>query len=246
MASIDVSEEHGVRSLHFGSHWVQGAMRVARPYALELEYTQQMMLPLLLRKPAWPAHALLVGLGAGSLAKFLYRHRPGCRLTAVEILPGVVAAARHFFKLPDDPERLRIVVEDAVYFLAGARGRFDAILLDGFDEKGRSGMLDTLPFYLDVRARLSAQGLVAVNLLSRRGTQDSLARLREAFLGRVLALPPAEAGNLVVLAATGAPVHVEWETLEGRAAALKKETGLALAPVVARLRQAVGGEALAL
>jgi hypothetical protein len=39
----------GVRSLHFGSHWIQGAMRIARPYALELDYTRDMMLALLLR-----------------------------------------------------------------------------------------------------------------------------------------------------------------------------------------------------
>jgi spermidine synthase len=40
MASIEISEERGVRYLHFGSPWVQGAMRIARPWALELEYTR--------------------------------------------------------------------------------------------------------------------------------------------------------------------------------------------------------------
>ena len=34
--SVDISEEAGVRYLHFGSDWVQGAMRIARPWALEL------------------------------------------------------------------------------------------------------------------------------------------------------------------------------------------------------------------
>ncbi|MEP7062594.1 MAG: spermidine synthase, partial [Betaproteobacteria bacterium] len=29
--SIEVSEEDGVRYLHFGTHWIQGAMRIARP-----------------------------------------------------------------------------------------------------------------------------------------------------------------------------------------------------------------------
>lgn len=243
MASIDVSEEHGVRSLHFGSHWVQGAMRVARPWALELEYTRQMMLPLLLRPQArWPAQVLQLGLGAGSVTKFLYRHRPACRLTVVEILPGVVSAARHFFKLPEDDARLRVEIAEGSEFVAGARGRYDLALVDGFDEKGRSGMLDTLPFYLNLRERLSRRGLVAINLLSRRGTKETLSRLAEAFDGRVLALPPAEAGNLVALAATGDAVAVELDALEAAADALKQETGLALAPVVARLRQAsVGG-----
>lgn len=246
MATIDVSEENGVRSLHFGSHWVQGAMRVARPWSLELEYTRQMMMPLLLRpQEKWPAHVLQVGLGAGSVTKFLYRSRPRCRITAVEISAGVVAAARHFFKLPDDEARIRVEVADAYDYLATSGGRFDLALLDGFDEKGRSGMLDTLPFYLNVRERLSSRGMVAVNLLSRRGVEGSLARLREAFDGRVLALPPAEAGNRVVLAAVGARLAVGFDALEAQATLLKAATGLQLAPVVQRIRQEVGGEELA-
>src|SRR5574340_598280 len=42
---IDIREEAGVRTLHFGSEWIQGAMRIARPWNLELEYTREMMAP---------------------------------------------------------------------------------------------------------------------------------------------------------------------------------------------------------
>ncbi len=52
---IDISEQAGVRFLHFGSTWIQGAMRIARPWNLELEYTKEMMASLLLRDEArWP------------------------------------------------------------------------------------------------------------------------------------------------------------------------------------------------
>ena len=85
MASIEISEEHGVRYLHFGSHLVQGAMRIARPWSLELEYTREMMMPLLLRSPpAWPGNVLQVGLGSASLTRFLYRHRPESKITVVQ------------------------------------------------------------------------------------------------------------------------------------------------------------------
>ena len=54
--AITISEERGVRYLHFASPWIQGAMRIARPYRLELEYTRDLMLPLLLRpSPEWPS-----------------------------------------------------------------------------------------------------------------------------------------------------------------------------------------------
>ena len=97
--AIDISEEAGVRYLHFGSDWVQGAMRIARPWALELSYTREMMAGLLLRREHPPKSALLIGLGTGSLAKFIYRNLPGCRITIIEINPQVEYVARQYFKL---------------------------------------------------------------------------------------------------------------------------------------------------
>ena len=120
--SIEISEERGVRYLHFGSHWIQGAMRVGRPWALELEYTRDMMLPLLLRPHSrWPRHVLLIGLGAASLPKFLYRHRPKTVLTVVEIDAAVVHAATQHFKLPADPRRLAIEIADGHDYVAATR-----------------------------------------------------------------------------------------------------------------------------
>ena len=110
--SIEISEQAGVRSLHFSSDWVQGAMRVRRPNALELAYTREMMAGLLLRDRPWPRKALLIGLGAGSLAKFIYHNLPDTKITVVEINPQVEVVARLHFKLPDDPKRLRVVIGD--------------------------------------------------------------------------------------------------------------------------------------
>src|SRR5574343_50353 len=112
MHPIDISEESGVRYLHFGSDWVQGAMRIRKPDALELSYTREMMAGLLLRDAPWPARVLLIGLGAGSLAKFVHRHVPQAQVTVVEILPEVHAVASQFFRLPDEDERLRVVIGD--------------------------------------------------------------------------------------------------------------------------------------
>ena len=77
---IEVSEEAGVRYLHFSADWVQGAMRIQRPNSLELAYTREMMAGLLLREPPWPKNALLIGLGAGSLVKYIYHKLPATRM----------------------------------------------------------------------------------------------------------------------------------------------------------------------
>ena len=233
--SIEVSEEAGVRYLHFGSRWIQGAMRVARPYSLELEYTRLMMLPLLLRSGArWPRQTLLIGLGAASLAKFLYRHRPDAGLTVVEIEPGVVSAARQFFKLPVDPKRLNIVIGEGHDVLAESPATFDLIAVDGYDARGRTGMLDTSPFYWNARAHLGSRGMVVTNLMSRvRGKPPPIDAIRQAFDGRAIALPPCEGGNTIVVAASGDPIDMSFTVLSAAARRLKEDTGLNLLPTVA-------------
>ena len=235
--SIEISEERGVRYLHFGSRWIQGAMRIARPFALELEYTRDMMMALLLRPaPDWPRHVLLIGLGAASLTKFLYRHRPRSLLTVVEIESAVVHAATQFFKLPDDGERLTIEIRDGHDYMAATDRRFDLVLVDGYDAKSRVGMLDTLPFYCNCRARLSESGVLATNFLNgRRGLAASLGRISEAFDDRAIALPHCTSGNVIALAATGEPVDLSLAEMGSAARRLHRDTGLNLLPALARL-----------
>lgn len=238
--SIDIREESGVRTLHFGSEWIQGGMRIARPWNLELEYTKEMMAALLLREEArFPRNVLLIGLGAASLTKFLYRHYPLAKLTVVEIEPGVVAAARQFFKLPEDPKRLQIVIGDGVEFVASSDKKHDLILVDGFDENARAGGLDTLPFYQAARARLSDDGVMAVNLLGlTRGFKASVERIDIAFDGRALAFPSCDSGNTIAFAAGVEPICIALDDLKEQAVLLKEKTGLNLLPTLTRLEQA--------
>jgi len=140
---IDISEEAGVRYLHFGSRWIQGAMRIARPWNLELDYTKEMMAPLLMRdERRFPRKVLLIGLGAASLTKFIYRNLPLAQLTIVEIEPRVVAAAKQYFKLPEDDKRIHLVLGDGAQYMLGTDKKFDLILVDGFDERARPGELN--------------------------------------------------------------------------------------------------------
>lgn len=237
--SVDISEKGGVRFLHFGSDWVQGAMRIARPWSLELAYTREMMASLLLRAGGrWPRRVLLVGLGAGSLTKFVYRHLPDSRITVVEINPQVEVIARQYFNLPDDPLRLRIVIGDGAEYMLQGGDSYDLILSDGFGPDGRPGVLDTLPFYQACRARLTATGLLTLNLLGRnRGALASAERIREAFDGRATLFPPCESGNVIAFAAAGEAVDASLEDMRERALKLRESTGLDLLSTINRLEQ---------
>ncbi|MDD2720174.1 MAG: fused MFS/spermidine synthase [Gallionella sp.] len=237
---IDISETSGVRYLHFGSSWVQGAMRIARPWNLELEYTREMMASLLLHdEPRWPRKILLIGLGAASLTKFLYRHRPDSHLTVVEIEPAVVAVAQQYFKLPDDDRRIHLVIGCGADFMLGTDKKFDLILVDGFNEHAHPGELNTTPFYQACRSRLSDQGILAVNLIGVcKNALGGFRYIRAVFGERALLFPSCESGNTIAFAAEGDPVEIHLDDLKARAVALKEETGLNLLPTVTRLTQA--------
>ena len=235
---LNISEQAGVRNLHFGSEWIQGSMRIRQPYALELAYTREMMACLLLRPdPAWPRNALLIGLGAGSLAKFIYRHLPQTLITPVEIDARVVAMAQHYFHLPEDSQRLRIVIADAADYITQPGRKFDAIFVDGYGPDGQVAALDTLEFYAACRKRLSAQGLLISNLLSRsRGYAASAERIHTAFQQRSLVFPSLDSGNAVAFAVCGEAVDVRLEEMRVQALELKRRTGLDLRPTITRLQ----------
>ena len=234
---IDISEQDGIRYLHFGSSWVQGAMRIARPWNLELEYTREMMAALLLHEDArWPRRVLLIGLGAASLTKFLYRYRPQSHLTIVEIEPSVIAAARHFFKLPDDDKRIHMITGCGAEYILGTEKKFDLILVDGFNEHAHPGQLNSLPFYQACRSRLSDDGILAVNLLGLcKGVLGGFTHIDKAFDGRAKLLPSCPSGNTIAFAAGGNQINIPLDELKIKAEKLKEETGLNLLPTVERL-----------
>jgi spermidine synthase len=234
--SIEISEKSGVRYLHFGSEWIQGAMRVQRPNALELAYTREMMTGFLLRDAPWPRRALLVGLGAGSFVKFLYHKSPETKITVVEIDPQVEIVARLHFKLPDDPERLKIAIGDGAEYLEKRRSKFDLILVDGFDKDADPGLLDTPNFYRNCRARLTGNGVLAVNLLGKKRFGKSAGMIGDAFDGRSLVFQSTDSGNAVALAVGADPVDVSFGEISEAAGALYKRTGLNLVSVIPRLQ----------
>jgi spermidine synthase len=233
---IRIHEERGVRYLQFSPHWIQGAMRLSRPWSLELDYTRVMMMPLLLRPDrAWPRSVLQVGLGAAAITRYLHRYFAEARLDVVEIDPEVVLNAWQFFELPNESARLNIEIGDGYKFMATTRRRYDLILVDGFDARGRAGKLHSLPFYRLCRARLNEGGMMVTNLLSRTREKPDADPVRKAFDDRALVLPPCDA-NTVVVAKIGAPLRTTIANLRTSAHKLQARTGLNLLPTVSRLR----------
>lgn len=235
--SIDIRESRGLRTLHFDGRWMQGAMRITRPWELELEYTQVMMACLLMRdESSFPRNILLIGLGAASLTKFLYRNCPLAHLTVVEIDARVVDVAREHFGLPHDPVRLNMVIGDGVDYMMSSDQTFDLILVDGFNEHAHPGDLNSLPFYQACRSRLSDQGLLVVNLIGlSHGVKGGFAHIESAFDGHALMFPRCKSGNTIAFAATAGVINISLDELKKKSLVFAQRTGLALLPALRKL-----------
>ncbi|MCG7402551.1 MULTISPECIES: spermidine synthase [Caballeronia] len=241
-APVTFSEEGGVRYLHFGTEWVQGAMRLKKPDHIELEYAQQMMAWLLFIET--PERIVQLGLGAAALTKFCYRFLKRAKVEAVELNPAVVIAARAMFELPYDDARLTVTERDAWEFVndRANHGTIGALQIDLYDATARGPVLDSVSFYRACRACLTPEaGVVTINLF---GDHPSFVRnmrhLNEAFDHRVIALPEVHDGNRVALAFAGPALDVPFAALETRAKLIEAQLGLPARKWVKGLAESAG------
>ena len=233
-------------SLSFTSSLIQSSMRLDAPDELLLDYTRAMMGCLLLN-PA-PRRVLMIGLGGGSMLKYLHRHLPDATFTVVEISQAVIDL-RGDFLIPPDSERLRTVCDDGARFIRefaralvqpAPPARFDLILVDGFDGAGLPPALSSRRFYEDCRAALSEDGVLVANVQADTArSREIRQRLSRAFDGAVASVESDEGGNEVMTAATRPVLAQCGADFEARWAALAPVHQTTLAATSTRLQRAL-------
>ena len=234
-AGVEVRERDGVRTLHLGSETIQSAMRLDEPHALELAYTRAMMGFLLFASA--PQRILTIGLGGGSLSKFLYYRMPQATQKVVEISAEVITVARRFFFLPPDDSRLTVEVGEGTRYVAQCQEAIDVLLIDAYDGRSLAAAFKVDGFYAAARAALSPRGVLAMNLWSSDWAFDSnLQRIERAFHGRCICLPADRPGNVIVFAFVECPVRLRWHQLNEAAASLEAGFQLPFRQFVAALK----------
>jgi spermidine synthase len=205
-------------SLSFESSLIQSCMRLDAPEELVLDYTRTMMGFLLLNPT--PQAILMIGLGGGSMVKYLHRHLPGTDITAVEIHQGVIDL-RQAFCIPPDDERLRIVCADGALFVTKPPRQYDVILVDGFTGAGMPDALCSRAFYQDCLRALAPQGMLVANVQAG-GAEEKLIskRLAKVFDDGLTLVESDEGGNLIAtagnrdwLARCGVEFDARWNAL---------------------------------
>ena len=220
-----ITEFQGVRSLHLGTSWVQGAMRIARPDAIELEYVQMMMMWMLFHDK--PRHIVQLGLGSAALTKFCYQRFPDARVTAVELNPNVIAICRALFGLPPNDSRLNVLEMNALDFVMDPanHGSVDILQVDLYDEDARGPVLDTPEFYQACFDCLGENGVMTTNVFGEFSNYDKNLQAMELVFDAVVWLPEVHDANIVVIAFKQAP-QIDFSVLYERAGAIKNRLNL--------------------
>lgn len=220
-----ITEYQGVRSLHLGTSWVQGAMRLSRPDAIELEYVQMMMMWLLFNDD--PRHIVQLGLGSAALTKFCYHRFPRARVSAAELNPNVIAICESLFGLPPNDARLDVREMNALDFVndPANHGKVDVLQVDLYDEEARGPVLDTPEFYRACADCLGEDGIMTANVFGDFSNYDKNLRHMELAFDAVVWLPEVHDANIVVIAFKRAPV-LDFSVLYERAATIRRQYNL--------------------
>jgi spermidine synthase len=225
MSSLLISEHNGFRTLHFGSEWIQGRMRISKPYELTLGYAKDMTAALLFVPP--PSRVYVAGLGVGALPRWALHHWPNelTKLDIVELRSDVISLAYHAFPLPLNDARVKITEGDAAKEIA-LRGAntLDWIWVDCYDGRGRVGSLESSEFYEHAFRALKKRGVLVANMWSNVPRyRPGLKRLHKVFGNNVALLPSTETENVTVIASKTQFPTLDSTPMKAHAKALTKQ-----------------------
>lgn len=195
---VEVIDKGNLRSLYFGSSYLQSCMSLDTPHTLVLSYTQYMILGLLLNR--CPENILVIGVGSGSLLRFLHYHLPNSHIDAVDYSPHIIHLAKGYFYLPESP-KIQVHCADGFEFMQQLEPeQYDLILIDAFDGRGMAPTIYQLPLFDLCNQTLKEKGVASFNLWSSNKPKFQHIRidLANSFCS-CLFLPVPERGNIVTL-----------------------------------------------
>ncbi len=170
---IRVEQDSEARYLYF-DRTLQSAMNLNDPTSLRLVYPRFTSLGLTLTPD--PKRVLIIGLGAGSIAKKYNHEFPSMELDVAEIDPEVIQVAKKYFYFQEG-KNLRVHAQDGRLFLMRAPQRYDIILLDAYYADAVPFHLTTREFFQIADSKLTSKGAVVVNLIgSVTGPRSKIVR----------------------------------------------------------------------
>ncbi len=198
--SIEVIDTNGERALHFGSHSRQSTMLLKEPKQLNSLYAQAMMGLLLFNDS--PKDILMIGLGGGTITKYLLHQFSECQIKVIEYRHSVLKVARSHFELPRDP-RLKIKIGCGGDYISRqsklTEEKHDLLVIDAYDHAGMALEVSSENFFDGCRTLLKDDGLLAINLWgsNKELFQQVAWNMGRVFEWKILFLPVRKRGNII-------------------------------------------------
>jgi spermidine synthase len=205
--------------------FVHGAMSLGDPSYLVLDYTRSALVSLAFLDRS-PARVLVLGLGAGSMPRFLAERYPAAEIDVVEIDSDVLPVAEQFFRFQRGP-RLRVVAADAADFVRGEHAPYDLVVLDACFGPEPPPQFATAAFFRALRGLLAPGGVLVANLAPPSlapAARALLSAMRGEFLSVEAFLVPNAANLIAIASARG--VAPDAKEMASRAARLTRERRL--------------------
>ena len=239
---VKVIDDGNHRRLSFGADDFQSCMVKEAPLQLQFDYLRAMVLATLLQPSTHPNatntnRTLLLGLGAGSLARFLHHHFPAMHLSVVELRQLVIDVAKQYFELPESP-RLEVMQENATDFLAYDNNHYALIMSDIYTEEGVDDAQLSHDYIAACKARLEPNGWLVLNCwYEHKGRTSLIQTLRAEF--QQLHCCHTQSGNWIIFASN--PVNsaysLDLKALTGAAKSLSEQAGFSLHAIARKLQR---------
>lgn len=172
-----VSDENGDRVLYF-NRFPQTRMNLRDPNRGHFEYVDYVPIAYVLKEKV--KKVLVIGLGGGSIPRYLLQRDPQVVVHSVEIDPWVVRVARDYFGVTES-DRHRIIVQDARQYLRMSREKYDVIIADAYHADYYGSYIPyhlvTREFFALIKDHLEPGGVVMYNVIGTlTGWQNQVVR----------------------------------------------------------------------
>lgn len=228
-AGHEICEHDSLRWIRFADGSIQSVMLLDEPAYPLLSYIQGLICSLLFTQQ--PIKLLNLGLGSGSIERFILSQFAEIELVSVEMDAKIIELTKQYFHLPSNH---RVVQMPAQHYLEVNQQSFDVLVSDIYPSQESANAYLSADFIMHAARGLNKQGVFAVNLLpsSKSEVVDVLFRIRKTFPW-ILIYDVPDMNNMVLFCTLSPPPSLT--TLKQRATQLRNSTGLDLAPICTKL-----------
>jgi spermidine synthase len=114
---------------------------------------------------------LILGMGTGTYGSQCARYFPGMHMEGVEIDGKITKLARQYFRMPDE---MTVFTYDGRAYLNAATAKYDAIMVDAYQDITIPFQMSSVEFFTLVREHLKENGVMVVNMNMRSGKEGDI------------------------------------------------------------------------